>query len=144
MLTYFGKALSLILIFGGFLSGCSTPKPQDNNKLTVKQLQAGLLRILALTDENLDLDQIKEIYKEDFEESSKRFNPETKATEYKVYPYGRKNPPLFMGFDEKKRYVYTVGEKPSKSGKPPKILWAKDAQALYDSGAETFNKLQRE
>lgn len=110
-----------------FLSGCNTVRQSitSNDKLTFKQMQVGLLRIAALRDENLSLEQIKEIYKEDFDDSSRFFNSKTGATEYTVYPYTRKNRPVVLGFDQENRYAYFVDIKPSDPGYRSKIFWVK-------------------
>ena len=62
-----------------FLCGCSQNIKKADDSLSLSKLQHGMLRLMALTDKNLNLEKIKDIYKDDFSESSKKYNNKTKS-----------------------------------------------------------------
>jgi hypothetical protein len=122
--------LTLSVIF--VLTGCGIQKKHLDTSKNVKakpsfeDIEKGMVLVSSLGDPNLSLEDMKRIFGEKFDESSKTFNAKTQSTEYKFYPYGRSVKPIVVGFNNKKQYTYLVDSGGTKNPKPPRIVKIKD------------------
>jgi len=119
----FMKTSFLYFVVLTCLAGCNKNHVDTDTSPTIQELNVGMLRIMALTDKNLDQAKMEEIYQGDFDKLSKQYNPQTKCTEYTVYPYGKKKSPATVGFDSAGRYVYCKDTHKRDPSAPEKILW---------------------
>lgn len=120
----------LAIVLALLIAGCSTSNKSNNRSApSMQELLQGKQRIACLVDDKLTLSEIKEIYKEDLERNTKKYNPVTKCDEYKAYIYRSLNKPIILGFDQNNKYVYSRDFSIITPSVNDKITWAKDAKA---------------
>lgn len=135
----------LVVVFALLMAGCSTSNKSNNRPIpSIQELLKGKQRMTCLIDDKLTLSEIKELYKEDFEENTKKYNSITKCDEYKAHLYRSLDKPMILGFDQSNKYVYSRDFSTLTPSADDKIIWVKDAKKAFDEGvAKGLVKLQK-
>ena len=135
----------LVVVFALLMAGCSTSNKSNNRPIpSMQELLQGKQRMACLIDDKLTLSEIKELYKEDFEENTKKYNSITKCDEYKAHIYRSLDKPMILGFDQSNKYVYSRDFSTLTPSADDKIIWVKDAKKAFDEGvAKGLVKVQK-
>lgn len=113
-----------------FLVGCSTNPTKNENRMSDRPPASEILngpgRLSYLMNDNLTLDDFKGLFKDDFNEKSKNFSPQTNCYEYRAHIYPSLNKPLLVGFDKSNQYVYHIDISSPKPENRNKVVWVKE------------------
>jgi pyruvate formate-lyase activating enzyme-like uncharacterized protein len=126
------KKLKLLLPL--ILVGCSS-SVKDSGSIKERpsriEMLNGMARLSFLLNEKNTINDFKVMFKDDFDKKSKKFNPETNCTEYKIHIYPSLKRQTVVGFDKNGNYIYFIEVDHPKIEKRNTINWAKDFEKKY-------------
>lgn len=126
-----GFVVSLMILS----AGCGTKKIHQplpkiaKGELNLTEMKQGLVCLSALFKPNANLQDMKRLFGRNFDESSKRFNNRTLATEYKVYLFGPEHEATVIGFNKENEYIYFVDKGGTKNPKPPRTVYVREKRS---------------
>ena len=126
---------TLLILAAVFLVSCSTPKRKISplaKSISPTEAINGMYRLTLLARDDVELIDFKRHYKNDFDEKSKKFNPQTSCYEYIAHPYPSLHKPVIVGFDRNEKYVYSVDISNNKPEMRKKILWVRDLKQTLE------------